>query len=228
MTLLELVNRLIAECGVAGGALATLVSPTDESARLTNWIIQSDLEIQELHHDWNFLRAEVEFDTVAGDWSYAPVTEITAITKFSEWKTDDLRVYLKSAGYGSETHLGEAMAYDAFRSYWRFNMRRSTQSRPVAWSIAPDYSLVLGPVPNDVYTVVAEYFKEPTVMASDGDTTVIPARFQMSIVYRAMMKYGAYETASEVYNAGQDEYKRMLAAMELNQLPRMQLPGSLA
>ena len=27
---------------------------------MTNWIIQSDLEIQELHHDWNFLRAEVE------------------------------------------------------------------------------------------------------------------------------------------------------------------------
>lgn len=67
---------------------------------MTNWIIQSDLEIQELHHDWNFLRAEIEFDTVAGDWSYTPVTDITAITKFAQWKTDELRVYLKGVRYG--------------------------------------------------------------------------------------------------------------------------------
>lgn len=227
MTLLDLVNRLRIESGASGGTLTTLASPTKEVERMTNWIIQSDLEIQELHHDWNFLRAEVEFDTVAGDWSYTPVTDITAITKFAQWKTDDLRVYLKSAGYGSETHLGEAMAYDAFRSYWRFNMRRSTQSRPVSWAVAPDHSLVLGPVPNDVYTVVGEYFKEPTLMSADTDTSAIPSRYQMVIVYRAMMKYAPYEAAGEIYQAGKDEYRKMLEALEINQLPKMQLAGAL-
>ena len=136
---------------------------------MTNWIIQSDLEIQELHHDWNFLRAEIEFDTVAGDWSYTPVIDITAITKFAQWKTDELRVYLKSAGYGSETRLGAALAYDAFRDYWRFNMRRSTQSRPVSWAVAPDHSLVLGPVGAQLVDSLSDVVGAIQLRHSSGD-----------------------------------------------------------
>ncbi len=52
MTLLDLVNRLRIESGASGGTLTTLASPTKEVERMTNWISQSDLEIQELHHDW--------------------------------------------------------------------------------------------------------------------------------------------------------------------------------
>ena len=106
-------------------------------------------------------------------------------------------------------------------------MRRSTQSRPVSWAVAPDHSLVLGPVPNDVYTVVGEYFKEPTMMSADTDTSAIPSRYQMVIVYRAMMKYAPYEAAGEIYQAGKDEYRKMLDALEINQLPKMQLAGAL-
>ena len=228
MTLLDLVNRLRIECGISGSDLTSLSGQGRETSRLRNWIIQADLEIQQMFHDWRFLRTDVSFQTVASQSSYAPDASPVSLTDFAEWKPDSFRVYLTSSGVGGETFLGDAMDYDSFRDYWLFNTRRTAYARPIVCSIGPDKKLWLGPGPNDIYTVVGEYYKAPTAMSADSDTTVIPSRFQMVVVYKAMMRYGAHESAPEVYTDGENQYNTMLGSLIVNQGPVMGIGGPLA
>ena len=192
---------------------------------MRNWIIQADQEIQLMHHDWQFLRTGVSFNTTAGANNYTPAA--AGVTDLSAWKPDSFRIYHTATGVGSETFLGDAVSYDEFRNYWLFNMRRTTQSRPITISIGPDFSLWLGPVPNDIYTVVGEYFHTPAVLSNDADVSEIPARFQMIIVYKAMMSYGTFEAAPEVLAAGANKYRELLSALTANQGPTPSLGGAL-
>ena len=50
----------------------------------------------------------------------------------------------------------------------------------------------------------------------------------MAIVYRAMMKYGRYNAAAEVYNDGQQNYNRMIREAARTQRPVRMVPGPLA
>ena len=228
MSLLSLVNDLKREAGIPTADLTSLSSQPREIDRMRAWIIRADMEIQQMHHDWNFLRADVTFNTVASQASYAPDADPVSLTDFGEWKSDSFRVYLTSAGYGSETFLGDALEYDIYRDYWLFNTRRTAYARPIVCSVGPDKKLWLGPGPNDIYTVVGEYYKVPTAMSADADASVIPSRFQMAIVYKAMEYYGLYEAAPEVKARGEVGFKSIINALMVNQLPRMQDSGTLA
>ena len=43
----------------------------------------------------------------------------------------------------------------------------------------------------------------------------------MMIVYRAMMFYGGYESAPEVYQRGEAEFKRLMSRLDIDQLPTL-------
>ena len=215
-TYLELTNSLILEAGVSSSTLAALTGVSGELLRLKNWIAQADLEIQELHFDWQFLREDVSFQTVAGQAHYTLVESGT--TDLSEWKLDSFRTYLTSGGYGNETFLSEKN-WDEFRDVYLFNTYRTTQSRPIAIAEKPDKSLYLGPAPNDIYTITGEYYRTPTTLSADADVSDIPPRFHMAIVYKAMMYYGALEAAPEVYQSGEKQFNDMILKLEMNQLP---------
>ena len=45
------------------------------------------------------------------------------------------------------------------------------------------------------------------------------AYFNGALVYQAMMQYGAYESAPEVYNRGEKEYDKLMQRLELQRLP---------
>ncbi len=120
---------------------------------------------------------------------------------------------------GSENYLG-VMDYDSFKSYWEFASRRTEKSEPISVAVRPyDNSILLGALPNAIgYTIVGEYYAAPTELAADADVPAMPSRFHMLIVYHAMMKYGANESAPEIYTRGENEYKRLLSALETDQL----------
>jgi hypothetical protein len=54
--------------------------------------------------------------------------------------------------------------------------------------------------------------------ATDAPPDVFPTRFHMAIVYRAMMSYGGYESAPEVYQRGEFEFKRLMNRLHIDQL----------
>jgi hypothetical protein len=100
---------------------------------------------------------------------------------------------------------------------------RTTYARPVVVSIDPDKKLGFGSIPNQSYVVTGEYYYAPVefTAATDVPPDVFPNRYHMMIVYRAMMFYGGYESAPEVYQRGETEFKRLMNLVDIDQLPTL-------
>ena len=231
MNYLKLVQRLKRKCRVSGGMPGSLQnSPAEETARLADWINEAWMDIQLTRPDWRWMRGTVTFATAQAKPSYSLAEILTldpTFTSFGNWKADSFRNYATSAGPASEIYM-DYEPYDVWRDTYQFGGFRYAYSRPINFSYSPDFSICLGPVPVAGYTVLGDYFKDPSEMSLDADTPGLPDQFHMAIVYRAMMFYGMSEAASEVFQEGESEFKRMMARMALHQLDTVQMGGALA
>lgn len=238
MNFLSLSTRLMQECGVSG-TMSTTVNQTGEFLRITSWINQAWNELQTRHDDWEFLRSSAllgagcSFATVSGTSYYtlgaaAPGTVGVAASVFGKWDMNSFRCNTTTVGYADETYL-DPISYDEWRNSYMYGAMRTVTTRPVVIAKAPTQGLCLGPPPNALYTVTGDYFTQPTQMAADIDVpTGLPTQFHLAIVYNAMMKYAGYEAASEVYQRGEDGYRRMMIELEANYGPKMFFAGALA
>lgn len=218
MNFLSLTNRLKTEAGVIGSPLASLVSPVAEVQRLSNWIQAAWIDIQEAHDDWFFLRNAITFSTVAQQQTYSEAQAGLAIGRLGNWKRDSFRIYNPSIGVSNEMIM-PFIDYDTFRDQFQYGSMRTTYTRPTVLSIDPQRNMVLGAIPDAVYTVNGEYYAAPSDLLVDADVPVLPTRYHMLIVYRAMVHYGLYESASEVIQRGQAEFDKMMARLMADQLP---------
>lgn len=220
-TFLYLVQRLAQECGVASNvqaSLTTLVGATGEAARLRDWIATAWFDLQALHLDWKFQRRPVTFATIDGQATYTPVEAGIAIDTFGRWHLDSFRSYQTAGGINGEI-LMEKMEYEPWRDLYQLGALRTSKSQPFVVTQTPDQSLGLGPVPLAGYTVLGDYYLAPKELSSDLELTTLPAHHSKFIVVaKAMMSYGAFEAATEVYQRGELEYKRLLSKLENDQL----------
>jgi hypothetical protein len=216
MNLLQLVNQTRVECGVSGPTLASAQNLTGESARILAWVQQAWIDVQTSKEDWLFLREPFEFNTVAQQWEYTPAN--AGLTNFGNWKRDSFRASSVNNLYRDE-QLMNYMDWTTYRNLYRYANMRNTYARPVVVSITPNKDLAFGSTPDQAYTIVGEYYTQPVTLSADTDIPGIPDRFQMIIVYRAMMYYAGYESAAEVLARGDFEYRRLYSRMEIDQLP---------
>jgi hypothetical protein len=229
MTYLQLCNRLKLETGTGGNDLTTVLNLRGDLKRLVNWVSQAYVDIQNERDDWQFLRVSTTFNTVAGKQSYSLTggPPDMSITDFASWRNESFRAYLLSAGIPTEIILTQYYDYSVFRDFYMLGSRRLVTGRPLYWTIAPDKSIVLGFTPNDIYVVTGEYYRTPQVLENNSDQPLVPSRYQMAIVYKAMEKYGLYNVANEQIEAGRQGYKRMLNSMVFDQTPMVGMGGSL-
>jgi len=215
MNFLQLCQQVRQEAGIASNGPSTVGSQTGEMKRLVDWVAQAWVEIQEARNDWEWMRQSISFDTVAGQQIYAPSLGMVA-----RWKEDSFRSFRASAGVGTEIFLANCN-YTTFRDYYLFGSRQSLTTSPVTVSVMPDKSLILGPIPDDIYTVRGEYYKVPQTLASDTDVPDMPARFHWAIIHKALMKYGSYEAAMEVIQEQSGLYSAMFSRLEAEQAPQI-------
>lgn len=205
------------------GPTAT-TSQVGEYGRIVEWIDAAYQKIQNLHPNWDFLRNDFSFSTVASTGNYTK--SAASVSELGTWKTDTFRCYLTATGVSDQQDLDYVPWADFRESYSRGSL--STQEgRPILFTVKPDQSVTFWPIPNAIYTVTGEYFKRAQTLAADASEPLIPLAFQDVIVWRALMFYGAYVGADEKYAHGEREYKQVLARLELNQLPEMEMAGPL-
>jgi hypothetical protein len=231
MDYLALCKRLRLECGISGTGPSTVVSQTGEMERLTTWINAAWQDIQTAHKDWGWMRQSASFTTVAGQASYAlgsgAGTVGVSVATFGMWARDTARNYYTSTGTNSELFM-DYIPYESWRNIYQFGANRAAYSRPIQFTIAPDKSIGLGPVPIVGYTITLDYFTAPVDLAADADIPALPTEFHMAIVYKAMMMYGAYESAPEVYQRGELEFAKLMARLDADRLPEVTFAGALA
>lgn len=223
MTFLQLAARLRQECAGSGTGPTSVVGQTGELKRICDWIATADEDVQRLHNEWKFMVGSFTLDTVAADGSYLAADCIAPVTDLRDWRRETLKIYQTSVA--DETPL-QWIDYQVW--YEAYGTGTPSSARPAFFAIGNDMSIKLGPVPNAVYRVSGEYQKAVTTLAADADTPLYLSEYHMLAVYRGMMKYGRYTGAQEVYQDGENEYKRMLRQMERTQLPRLRLAGALA
>jgi hypothetical protein len=223
MTFLQMTQRLKEECGVSG-SLSTVKNQVGELKRLVNWIARAYTGILARHRDWLFLQQPVLFNTTADKASYN-YTEV-GVWSLRDYKKNSFRCYPLGQP-DAELEL-PWMPWQEFRDTYQFGAYRSLTRRPEAFTLDPQRNLVLGPTPDAVYTINGECWARPTDLVNDDDMPILPGHFHMMIVYRAMMFYGAYESAPEVYANGEREYSIMFAQLTADQLPPICFGGPLA
>lgn len=223
-TFIQLAQRLSTECGVSTTPPSTVIGATGEWSRLTKWVAQAWVDIQEHHPDWSWMLKRSSFDTTPLQGTYTPLQ--AGISDLADWRQNSFRAYLTSAGVGTEITI-PFTAYERFYNDYLLGARKLVFSRPVEYTVGPGKSLLLGLAPDNIYTVGFEYFKAPVELVADADVPDMPSRFHMLIVYKAMMSYGAFEAANEVYQRGEKEYRSMMNKLELDQTMDFTRAGSL-
>lgn len=226
MTFLELCQRAQRECGVAS-SLTTVVSQTGEHRRFVDWIQDAWNDIQTTHQDWEWMRQSVSFATVDSQATYTPVECGIAADAFGMWERYSFRSYITADGVDTESTM-HFFDYESWRESYQLGTQRNMRGRPEYISITPAKSIALAPCPTADYTVTGDYFTAPVALALDEDEPLMPAQFHMAIVWKACMSYGAYESATEVYQRGETEFKKLMRRLERDRMPEMKLGCALA
>lgn len=139
---------------------------------------------------------------------------------FGQWKNDSFRAYLKSAGIATQIFLSQYYDYSMFRDFYLLGSRQLVTARPIYITIEPDTrSLLLGFTPNDIYVTSGEYYRIPQTLVNDADIPIMPERYHMAIVYKAMMKYGLFNVANEQIEAGRQGYSMIINRLKGDQTP---------
>lgn len=226
MTFLELVQELHREAGVAGSTVASVTGQNGEALRLVMWVKQAWHELQLERENWWWMRKQFSLTTSASDNTYTAADCSPAVTDLSEWRVKSLRTYTQSIGVTDQMQIAFKQ-YDEFRDI--FLIRTTQEQRPTHFTVAPDMSLIFGPAPDVAYVVTGEYQAAPSSMAADSDEpTGLPAHFHMAIVFGALMKHGAFDSASEVFAYAKDRYDYYISKLELNQLDEIVAGAPLA
>ena len=238
-TFLQIAQSAAREMGIAGSTDASPVptavtSQTGELNKVVNWVIQSWTEIQNMHSNWKWMRRGFTVSATSGDDSYAfgDVTDDDAsavISRFGRWRYDDpedeAKCYLTASGTGVQYWLPyQKWAY--FKAVYKIGTQ--TDAPPIIITIDPQDNLVLGPQPDDTYTVTGDFQRSAQVLAADGDIPECPKQFHDVIFWRAVLKYGLDESAPEMIGKWDMFGKPMLRDLRNNQLPDMVLQGPMA
>lgn len=217
MNYLQLCQRLRLEVGASGND-STVVDASGEWLRLCTWINQAWVEIQQERDDWNWMRGESSFNTIAEQAEYPYASSPISLTSFSRWVNDSFRIYKDTQ---SDEHQLQHMAYADFRERYLISTYETTYSYPHVITISPTDSLILALPPDDVYTVSGEYIKNVTELSANTDTPSLPSQYHMLIVYQAMEDHGFFETASEVLQRSYKRYQKMLNKLIFDETPEV-------
>jgi len=210
VTYLELVNRVKQETGVAGSDITTVVGLTKEMKRIADWTASAWEDIQNERQDFEFHRKFFTFNTVVGQQVYEAGSGLDInLSDFATWRNHSFRIYRTVDGTNNEIDLTQWLNYSDFRDYFLFGTLRSVTQRPKDITIDPSDKLVLGFTPDDVYTVVGEYYRSPQILSVDADVPIIPSEFHMIIVYETMISYGYHNAASEQILRGKEKLAKL-------------------
>lgn len=225
MNYLELCKELAREATVSG-TIVTALSQSGEVGRVANWIAKAYLFVQTAHTDWNFLRNDVGFDTIADKGGYSALE--AGVTELGEWMfASGWRCYNTAQGVADEQPV-RFMPYDKFRQRYLYGTARTMQGRPQVVTEKPDQTLLFWPLPDDAYTIVGEQYHAPYRLTANETIPCFPAKFHDVIVYRALMLYGEYEGDPTVFSSAQNEYNGIITKMEALYLPDWENTGAMA
>lgn len=110
-------------------------------------------------------------------------------------------------------------------TYWPFNQLRAYKPDfDVDAQGTPDIYYLKGgkiglwPVPDASLTVLIEYYKLPTAMSADSDTSIIPVNYRESLLHYALSLEHDYNTDPDLAQKAMNRYEDILGSARQNLL----------
>jgi len=206
---LELVQQLHRDCGAAGTEPAAVTDLAGEAKRFAGWIKRADEYVQLLWNNWKYLRQEYSEVTAAS----VPTAAKPANLKYWDFKTFKMIL----PGETDKNPFG-VIEYDKIKA----DILDTSEDVPWRAIVMPDNTLKFEPIPDDAYTIQADYYDKPTLLAANSDVSLIPVEFHQIIIGRAMILYANFENAPEIKDQGEEIYNEQLARLENDQLPNQE------
>ena len=210
-TFLQLVQQLHREVGAAGTAPAAVTGLTGEAERLAGWIQQADNYVQLKYVNWKFLRQTF----TSGNTTTASVATLAKPAALKYW---DFKTFTIIEPGQTDINVMESIEYDKIKA----DILDISEGVPWRAIVMPDNSLHFEPIPDAVYTIIADYYDVPTLLAANADISLIPAEYHQVIIGRAMILYANFESAPEIKDQGEEVYVEQLALLENDQLPNQE------
>jgi len=210
-TYLDLVQDLHREVGAVGVAPTAVTGLVGEADRLAKWIREADIYVQLLWVNWRFLWKQ---------WTTANVTVagnklLVAPTDLNFW---DFKTFKIIEPGETDENPFSVVEYDKIKGI----VLDTSQDIPSRAIVMPNNDLNFEPIPDNVYTVLADYYVKPTPLAANGTISLIPEEFHQVILGRAQILYANYENAPEQKDQGNEIYIEQLARLENHQLPNLE------
>jgi len=220
MTFLELCKEVRSKAGITGTGPLTVVGQIGELGRIVSFTNEAYIELQDSREDWFFLRNDFTFNCTSTVSAYPTTT----VSNLANWKDDTFRCYLTTA---DNEQWMTYIPWGAFRDLRLFGSSRTTTGKPIEFTIKPDKSLVLWPIPDAAYTVVGEYYRTAATMTVDADTPLF-SRHQYVIIHGALMKQAAYISDPALFASSQNEYQKLLNQLTKNNRDKIFMGDPLA
>lgn len=204
MTFLELCQQVLSECTGQSGPSA-VTGQTGITKKVVGWVAASDVFVQSLYADWNFLWGTCEIQTsLATDVLASPAGVGT-------WDQE-------GAYFSRGLEDGRPLRFVGFKE-WREYSGIKENEEPQSVTIKPDNNLVLKNPADGIYLLTFNYWKLPTKMVANTDTPLIPAQFERVIISRAKMRYAEDQEVPALYQIAATEYAEVLDQLKAKHLP---------
>lgn len=205
MNFLSLSQRLRQECGGTGTGPASVSNQVGEDKQFVDWTNRAYREIQQDRTDWGWLWAQGSKSIGVGESLHSLLS--------SKIDTSSVRID------------GGLIQYVPYQQWSYFTL---SDGKPSAFTLTPARELKFNTLPDAVYTLTYDYYKNTQLMVNNTDVPLIPEEYHMLVVYKAMQYYGFYENAGEIIQSGVARYEDMLADLDRDTLPEMESPGPVA
>ena len=214
-TFLALCRDIVADLGIAGGTLpSTQGLQNQEQVRICNWVARSDLYLQNLWTQWNFLWVQDRAITAPlGSNACTPTLPIWA----ANIQTYDLKSFWINFGAANAQNIPWMEWNQFYRVY--LSKPLMTQAVPTYFSIDPAGNIWLSNNMPSLTTFAMEYYVVGNRMQVDADVSPIPNNFDSIIVERAKIIYAGRENAQEIMTSASAEYSDQLDKMQAYCLP---------
>ena len=229
-TFLELAQRLVWESHDVSGGPSSVAEDSRQYRRHINWINWAWLDLQKQYTDWRFMFRELEAAWPINTRQRTPrelglTGAANAKPELGWWRipAGDFRVWLPATP--AQEHDLTFQEYDAFKRQHLRGTGRTQTGQPRWFTVHPDESLLLHPIPAAAYTLQGEYYRAPRPLVGNSDEPDIPVEYRLVIVYRALTEYGGFNAANEVYQKAHYEGERMMKQLEQTQRPKTTRSG---
>jgi hypothetical protein len=212
MTFLELCNRARQESGISGDGPLTTLNQIGILAKVVQWVRQANIDIQLMHGHWSFMWRMSTANLIPGQRDYSAV----------ELGIADCNL-IRSMDIGGNTIT--LMDWDLFKQHGYLHETGSQQ--PTVYAVRPDGRFVFYPVPDQGYTLTAEYMINPIELLNDSDVSVIPEKHHDAILHKALMYYATHEEDWNLHQASERRFNDRIAQLSAAYLPRIKLAAGI-